>query len=420
MKQHVLRHKLTNGIEIAVERMPQLASASLGFWVRRGSRHEMPEEAGICHMIEHLLFKGTSSFDCAEIAEQIDMLGGNVDAFTSRESTSYVAKVRDVHFDEAFNLLASLLLEPKLADSDVEMEREVIMEELRMVHDTPDDLVQEHFHEQLFPGHPLGRSILGNETSLKDLSPDRIRDFYTTVYEPENLIITAAGNIDPQRVFALAEKLFADEESPRQSHEQRVPEYGSGLHIYKRNRLEQDQILYGFPAVSASDERRYALEVLSAYLGGSMSSRLFQEIREKRGLAYTIQSYTSSFQDAGFMNVYAATSPERLSELVAVLENELRQVLRDGMEASTLERIKTMIETEMVLGLESSSARMSLMARQLQYFGELRSIEEIIQKVRAVDMDSVQQITATVLGARPLVSILGPVADSISLQPLTR
>lgn len=415
MKQNVIRRTLGNGLEIAVEPMPQFGSVSLGFWMKRGSRHEPAVHAGVTHMIEHLLFKGTKSLSCEQIAEQIDVVGGNVDAFTSRESTSYVAKVRDLHLDATFSLLTSLLREPRFDEDDIGKEREVILEELRMVHDTPDDLAQENFHAAFYPDHPLGRSILGDEASLERIGGGEVRAWYEEHYlNPANFILTAAGNVSAEDFIYRAEEAFQGLESSECNHTAKPETIGSGLHVVKRRRLEQVQLMLGFPAYPATDERRHALEVLAAYLGGSMSSRLFQEIRERRGLAYTIQAFTSSFHDSGFMAIYAATGPERLNQLLSVLEAELRAVLENGLEAAALERVKAMLETEMVLGMEGSYSRMGLMARQLQYFGELRPFETILEELRAVDRQAVRHVASDVLGGhQPLLSVLGPVDDDI-------
>lgn len=419
MEQKITTHTLSNGLELAIERLPHMASAALGFWIEYGSRHEQPEVAGISHMVEHMLFKGTSELSSTDIAEQIDMLGGNVDAFTTREGTAYVAKIRDIHLEQAFDLISAMILDSQMLEHDVAMERDVILEELRMVHDTPDDLVNEYFFEKLFPGHMLGSSILGSEETIKSMTTELVKQHYTSVYHPGNITITAAGNVNAELLLELVEKRFGAIAAGERPDSLRTPAYGSGLSIYKRRRLEQVQLMYGLPTFHTTDPRRYALEVLSTYLGGSMSSRLFQEIREKRGLAYTIHSFTSSFLDSGFMGIYAATSPERLQELITVLEHELKEVLEKGIDQTTLDRLKTMIETELVLGLEGSSSRMSLMARQLQYFGKLRSIDTLIQELRLVDMEAITALIQTILDTnKPLVTILGPVEKAPHIESL--
>jgi predicted Zn-dependent peptidase len=398
MKQEIIRQQLANGIEIAVEEMPSLRSVSLGFWVNNGARHESPSDAGLTHLIEHLLFKGSSKLSCAEIALAIDSLGGNVDAFTTREKTSYGAKVRDIHFGEAFGLLSELITQPAFRAEDIKMEKDVVLEEIRMVHDTPDDLVHEMLATAMYGDHPLGRSILGTAESVMAFSSEQIEAFYAERYNPENIIITAAGNVKASQVVAEAQKHFGQMVASGHRNQISKPVFNNISIQESKPDLEQVQFLLATETFGATDERRHALEILNTYLGGSMSSRLFQNIREQQGLAYNIHSYAHGYHDSGFLAVYAATMPERLQQLIDAVHVEFQHVANGEFEADVVDRIKSMIHTDVVLGMEGSGNRMSLLAKQLIYFGEIRTLDEVMAEFDAVTYDDVVALGKQLLG----------------------
>lgn len=397
MEQLVTRHKLPNGIEIVVEEMPQLQSVSLGFWIKNGSRHESLQEAGLSHFIEHLLFKGTKNLSCKEIAEKTDMLGGNIDAFTSREKTSYIAKVVNHQFDEVFDLLADIILNPAFAESDIEMEKEVVLEEIRMVNDTPDDLVHEEFLQSLLGDHPMGRSILGTPESVNSYDVDQIKKFYRQRYTSNRILITVAGNVTPDQVIKAAQRSFAHLPGNQEELTPEVPTYHNKIKLIQRKDLEQVQLLMGIGTFAATDERRHAMEILNTYLGGSSSSRLFQNIRENKGLAYAISSYTSSYKDSGLMAFYAATSPDRVIQLITEIRKELNEVAAGKVDPQDVHRVKSMIETDVVLGMESSSNRMGMLARQILYFGEIKKLDDLLARFREVELPEVRELASQLL-----------------------
>jgi predicted Zn-dependent peptidase len=404
MEQTTRVETLPNGLTVAVEEMPHLRSVSLGVWLRGGSRHEPEHLAGVTHFIEHMLFKGSESLSCQEIAERIDLLGGNVDAYTSREKTSYIAKVRDAQFVDAIELLAEMILRPAFSADDIAMEREVVLEELSMVQDTPDDLVHEVFGQALYGGHPLGRSILGTPETVRGFTRDNVSDFFLERYRADRLLISAAGNVRAEQVIAQAERLFGA--LPRATGalpvESPLPLPSSQL--LDRDTLEQVQLLIGVPTFPVTDARRMVLEVLSSYLGGSVSSRLFQNVRERLGLAYAVNSFHTSYSDSGYLAVYAATGADRFAQLVDVLRAELEAVAAGDFQPGDVERVKSMLETEIVLGMESSSSRMSLLAKQLIYFGRVLPIAEILAEVERVSYGDVVTLAGALLTGTPLAA----------------
>lgn len=404
MEQEFRVETLANGLTVAVEEMPHLRSVSLGVWLRGGSRHEPDHLAGVTHFIEHMLFKGSQSLSCLEIAERIDLLGGNVDAYTSREKTSYIAKVRDAQFVDALELLAEMILRPAFSADDIAMEREVVLEELSMVQDTPDDLVHEVFGPALYGAHPLGRSILGTPESVKGFTRENVRAFFEERYRADRLIIAAAGNVRAEQVIGQAERLFGALPRALAPLPTEAPVPMPGPQLIDRESLEQVQLLLGVPTFPAADPRRFVLEVLSSYLGGSVSSRLFQNVRERLGLAYAINSFHTSYTDSGYLAVYAATGADRLGQLIDVLRAELEAVAAGDFKPEDVDRVKSMLETEIVLGMESSSSRMSLLAKQIIYFGRVVPMAEILADVEKVSYADVVTLAGSLLTGSPLAT----------------
>lgn len=408
MDQKIVRKRLSNGLEIAVEEMPQLGSVSLGMWFLNGSRHESEHQSGLSHFIEHLLFKGSRNHTCEEIARKIDHLGGNVDAFTSREKTSYVAKVMDSQFEEALSLLSEIVFNPAFDSGDLAMERDVVVEEIRMVHDTPDDLVHEVFTKSLYGDHPLGQSILGTEESVRAFDHDLVHSFYVDHYRPDRVLITVAGNVDSTDAITLCESLFGGMNPNGNGLKTIPPQYRGEIDLLERDTLEQVQLLMGVQTFEVTSEHRHALEILNTYLGGSMSSRLFQSIRERLGLAYSIHSFTHGFTDTGYLAVYGATSPDRIEMMVDQIRAELESTARGEFTKEDVDRVKAMIKTDFMLGLESSSSRMGMLAKQILYFGEIKPLDQLIAEFDAVTYTDVVELAQTILkGSSLTASVIG-------------
>lgn len=398
MEQKIISERTANGVEVVIEELPLLRSVTIGFWLKNGSRHEEEDCAGVSHFLEHLVFKGSEFSNCQEIAGKIDSLGGNVDAFTSREFTSFVVKVLDIKFKEALELLSEVVFHPSLASDEIALEKDVILEEIKMVQDTPDDLIHELFIETIFGGHPLGRSILGSIESVSGFNSGRIQSFFKKHYCPNRLLVAVAGNVKADEVLNAVDKLLGNLEQKTTSLEISSPSIIPGVKLVARENLEQVHLLMGVKTFSILDDRRHTMEMLNAHLGGSMSSRLFQQVREKLGLAYAINSFVSAYSDTGFLGIYAATSPERVEQLVDVVRSELKSLALGSFSEREIERVKSMIKADAVLGMESSASRMGLLARQQLYFEHIKTLDELIEEIEAVKYKDVVTLASEILG----------------------
>jgi predicted Zn-dependent peptidase len=337
----IRKETLPNGLTLITESIPHVRSVCLGVWLRRGSRHEPASLNGISHFIEHLVFKGTESRSAQEIALVMDSIGGQVDAFTTKEYTCFYAKVLDRHLPTAVEVLSDIVRHPKFDPVEVERERNVVVEEIRMVEDTPDELIYDLFADHFYPGNPLGRPIQGTEQTVTSMSRTRLLRFFRDVYRPGNLFIAAAGNLRHARVAGLVRKTFGPMEKGRPSPERtRRPRTRNGIVKRSKKELEQLHLLMGLPAHPETFEDRYTLYVLNTLLGGTMSSRLFQKIREQRGLAYSVYSAVNSFKDCGFMMVYAAMNPKQGADVVNLTLEELLDLREHGPEPAELEVAK--------------------------------------------------------------------------------
>ena len=323
--------------------------------------------------------------------------GGNIDAFTSKEKTSYLGKVVSSQFEEAFELLADIILNPAFRESDLKMEKDVVLEEIRMVNDTPDDLVHEIFLHSLLGDHPMGRSILGTPDAVKSYSLEQVKEFYRQRYTANRILVTAAGNVTIDQVKQVTQRFFGHLPGNDNELEMVAPKYNKDIQLIHRPDLEQVQLLMGLGTFAATDERRHAMEILNTYLGGSSSSRLFQNIRENKGLAYVISSYTSSYHDSGILAFYAATSPDRITQLIDEIRRELEKVAAGKMRPEDVQRVKSMIETDVILGMESSSNRMSMLARQVLYFDRIVPLDDLIARFRKVEVDQVKKLASQLL-----------------------
>jgi predicted Zn-dependent peptidase len=405
----IRKETLPNGITLLSERMPHVRSVTIGVWLRRGSRHEPPSLNGASHFIEHLVFKGTESRSAREIALAVDSIGGQMDAFTSKEYTCFYAKVLDDHLGDAVDLLSDIVLRPLFDATELERERKVIVEEIRMVEDAPEELVYDMFSTYFYPGHALGRPIQGTEGTVKGLSRPRLLTYFRENYVPDNILIVAAGNIRHSELKRLVAKEFGRmKPGGRLAPAGLRPRPRGGVVSRAKKELEQLHLLMGVPAFPERHAQRFPLFVLNALLGGTMSSRLFQKVREERGLAYSVYSAVNAFRDAGVMMVYAGTSPDKGDELLSVVKEELRDLREKGPAAREVEVAKEHLKGSLMLSLESTSSRMSNLARQEMYHGRTFSMEETLQRLDRVTRADVHRMARQVFGRKtPALAAVG-------------
>jgi predicted Zn-dependent peptidase len=399
MTEQVRVTRFPNGLTVLSEHMPSLRSVTLGIWVRRGSRHEPAELNGICHFIEHAVFKGTERRTALDIAVESDRLGGNFDAYTTHEVTGFALKVVDTALPRAFDLLADMLVRPRFDAEDLGRERRVIIEEMKMVEDTPDELLAELFVAAYFPGHSLGRPIEGTPETVASFDPERTARFHAEAYAPRNLVIAAAGNVEHERLVELAAQAFAgtgaaqDSTAPETTAGAEMPPAPAApILIQRKKELEQAHLILASPWPSARDADRYAATLLSSIIGGGTSSRLWQSVREERGLAYSVGAASSDFTDAGVFQIYAGTSPDQLDEVLDLALVELRRAAREPVGEDELRLVKDQSVSSILLGLESSSARAGTLARQEIVHGQRIAPDEIIRRIEAVTPEDILRI----------------------------
>jgi predicted Zn-dependent peptidase len=389
--------RLSNGITILSEHMPGLRSITAGIWVRRGSRHESPELNGICHFIEHTVFKGTSRRTAHEIAVESDRLGGHFDAYTTHELTGFAIKIADTGLPLAFDLIADLLAHPRFDPVDLEREQKVILEEMKMVEDTPDELLGELFNAAYFPEQPLGRPIEGTEETVTSFDHEKTAAFHASEFSPDNLVVAAAGNVEHAQLVDLVEQAFTNGHLPKSPTEfveplAQSPTPAAPILIEQKEELEQAHLVIAAPWPSAVNEERYAAGLLASVLGGGTSSRLWQKIREERGLAYSVGAGGSTFSDVGVFTIYASTSPSQMDEVVDLSLAEMRRVVKETIPLEELKLARDQTVSSILLGLESSSARASTLARQEIIHRRRISPDEVIQKLDTITPDDLQQI----------------------------
>jgi predicted Zn-dependent peptidase len=391
----ILKTVLENGLTIITEQMNHVRSASVGLWVRSGSRHEAPHLNGISHFIEHTLFKGTRNRTAREIAIESDAIGGHVDAFTSREVASYYVKVLDQHLPRAFDLLADLVTTPLFSNDELDRERNVVIEEIKMVEDTPDDLVHEVFVSNFWPDHPLGRSILGTADTLATFDHERVVQYFQDVYTPRNLVVSGAGNIDHAEFVEMVARYLGGLEDRPAALSSSTPLTAARRVIINKD-LEQAHLVMGARCPSMTSSDRYSVHVLNVILGGGMSSRLFQTIREEHGLAYAVYSGVNAYTDAGYLSVYAATSPEQMTDVISLSIEQFDKFKGEPVSDAELQRAKDQLKVSIMLSLESTSARMSNLARQEIFFGRQFTLDEILERIERVTADDVQRIAGEI------------------------
>ena len=414
---------LDNGIRVVSHEMPDNRSVSLGIWVENGSRHENEAENGISHFIEHLLFKGTERRTAAQIAEEMDAVGGVLNAFTSKENTCYYAKVLDENLPLAIDLLSDIFLHSSFDAEEIERERSVILQEISQAEDTPDDYVHDLFNLDFFKNHPIGWPICGRQTTVNGFRRDDIVKFFNARYRPERVIVAAAGNIRHETlVEEMAARLgaiaTAAPSAPRPSGGEAVPEMASGVYPHAKP-LEQVHLCLGMAGIHQTHPKRYVGYVLNTLLGGGMSSRLFQEIREKRGKAYSVYSFSSSYKDVGYFGVYAGTSLESTEEVVELINKELKKLAVGEITDGELQRTQGQLVGSTMLGLESTDSWMSHIARNEIYFGKSITTDEICRRIRAVSRDDVIELASELFQAGGMtLTLLGDFPDGFQIENL--
>ena len=398
--------RLPSGLSVVTDRMPHLESATLGVWVGTGSRNERPDEHGISHLLEHMAFKGTKRRNARQIAEAIEAVGGDLNAATSIESTAYYARVLKSDVPLALDVLADILSDSTFEPQELQREQNVIVQEIGAVEDTPDDLVFERMHETAFPGQPVGRSILGTPETVRSIDAARLRAYLARNYRGPNMLVAAAGAIEHETIVAEAEKHFAGFNGPSAP----APEparFDGGTRVEKRD-LEQVHIALALQGVSTRDEQLYNLQVFTSVLGGGMSSRLFQEVREKRGLCYSISAFHMPYSDTGLFGLYAGTDERDAPELMSVVINQIGLATENLSEAEVA-RAKAQMKAGLLMALESSEARLGQLARQMLAYGRPIPLDEIVAKVDAVTVESARAAGRMLIGrGRPAIAALGP------------
>jgi predicted Zn-dependent peptidase len=415
----IVKETLPNSLTLVTEAMPGARSVAVGVWLKKGSRHETAEVSGISHFIEHMVFKGTKTRSAERIAAEVDSIGGYMDAFTSKEYASFHLKVLDEHLPLAVEILADIVRNPLFDPVEMAKEKKVIFEEINMVEDTPDDLVMELFAGAFWPGHPLGRPILGTKGTVGSFRRGDLASYFSRVYRPANILISAAGHLEHASLASLVSRHFAglDGGTPRKSGgsdgrpagaKGRPPSAVTRTVTRSKKELEQVHVCLGARAFPQTHPDRYATYVLNTVLGGSMSSRLFQNVREKRGLVYSISSGVTSYSDAGLLSIYAGTSLESAPEVIRLTLEEIRRLRGEPLGEEELRRAKDHIKGGLVLSLESSGARMNHLARQEIYFGRQFPLDEVLAAIESVAAPDVARVAADVFQGRLGASVLGP------------
>jgi predicted Zn-dependent peptidase len=415
----VRRTVLPDGMRILTEAVPAMRSVSLGIWVAVGSRDEAPQLGGASHFLEHLLFKGTHKRTAMDISAAIEAVGGETNAYTSKEFTCYYARVLDADLPLAIDVMCDAVADSVLLESDVETERGVILEEIAMHADEPADEVHDLHAAALFGEHPLGRLISGTVGTITPMTRKQIHSFYRRRYTPPNIVVTAAGNLDHAAVVKQVRAAFAGSPLGGFGHADPMPLRSADMRVtfrpptivVRKDDTEQAHLVLGGPAPGRHDERRFALGVLNNIFGGGMSSRLFQQIRERRGLAYSVYSYVSHFSETGTFGVYAGCAPARAEEVLGLMRDELAAAAGRGITEDELRRGKGMLKGALVLGLEDTGSRMSRLGKGELLHGELPTVDELLRRVEAVSLDDANAIAAEVLAAPMSLAVVGPFDD---------
>lgn len=399
---------LDNGLRVITERMDRVETVSVGAWVGVGARHEPEAVNGVSHLLEHMVFKGTKKRSARAIAEEIEAVGGHMNAYTAREHTAYYAKMLKEDLGLAMDVIGDLVQHATLDADELERERHVVIQEIHQLHDTPDDIVFENFQAVAFPDQALGRSVLGSEALIEGMSRDAVLDYMTTHYAAPVSVVSAAGALEHDRVVDMVRHTFADLPAGAPAAREAARYVGGDVRVDRD--LEQVHITLGFEGLAYDDDDYYAASVLSALLGGGMSSRLFQEVREKRGLVYSIYSYQSAYADGGLFGVYAGTGSGEVTELMPLIADELNKV-RLSVDEDEVARARAQLKASILMSLESTSSRCEQLARQMLIYGRPVPAEEIVAKVDAVTADDVVRVAERLFSTKPTLSAIGPLAN---------
>ncbi|MDD4334492.1 MAG: pitrilysin family protein [Desulfotomaculaceae bacterium] len=407
---------MDNNTKVLSEKVPHVRSISVGFFVDIGSRYETPDINGASHFIEHLMFKGTGRRTPKDIAEELDAVGGQLNAFTTKEYTCYYARVLDEHFDLAVDLLGDMLFESKFDPADIDRERNVIIEEIKMYEDTPDELVHDIFAGSIWRGHSLGQPIIGTADVINSLSRDRLYDYYKTHYNPDRMIVAVAGNISHDAVMDRLHPIF--EKRVGKEHPRQVNTPATQRRVTCRSKdTEQVHLIVGAPGLKLDHEKIYVMQIINTILGGGLSSRLFQEIREQRGLVYSVYSYHSSYHDTGLFGVYAGLSKQNVDEVLALIFKQVKDIQVNGVQEEELRRAKEQLKGNLYLSLENVNTRMSRLGKSQLYLGKVVTPEEIINRVNRVTISDIQELAKEVLDPEGFsLASIGPWDDCGSLE----
>lgn len=405
--------RLPSGLTVATDSMPGVATVSLGAWIGAGTRHEAPEVNGIAHLLEHMAFKGTRRRSARDIAVEIEAVGGQINAYTSRENTAFYAKVLAEDAPLALDIIADILQHSTFLEEELERERAVVLQEIGQAYDTPDDIVFDHFQETAYPAQALGRPVLGESHTVSALGRDALWDYLRGHYGPGQTVIAAAGRVEHARFVDMVAKAFTHEGF--QSNGATDPAAYSGGDRREQRELEQIHLLLGFDGAGYLDDDYHAMTLLSMLFGGGMSSRLFQEVREKRGLVYSVFSFHSAFIDGGLFGLYAGTGGREVGELVPVVCDELAKLTRD-ITAEELERARAQVRASLLMSRERSSARAEQLAQQLLIYGREVPLAETLEKIAAVALEDLARVAGRILASRPTVTAIGPLAQLESAE----
>lgn len=402
------RTVLPSGITVITERMPQVRSVAIGFWVGIGSRDETEPVNGMSHFIEHLLFKGTDTRSGRDISEAFDTLGGELNAFTAKEYTCYFTRLIDEHVPDGVEILADMIQNPRFDETDILSERNVVLEEINLHEDSPDERIHDLFASSLLAAHPLGKPILGHVDTVGNFSREDVVGFYKDNYGAKNLIVAAAGNIEHEKMVELTERHFGKATGERPAKKEFEPQVEKRIEVFTKQ-TEQAHIVYGTEAIRSNDNRRFTLSVMDNILGGGMSSRLFQEIREKRGMAYSAYSYHSLYKETGYIAAYAGTTPANTEEVVKIMKEQINDVASGGITDKEVHRAKEHIKGQLMLGLESTSRRMTRLGKLQITEGELLSLDELVERIESVTRDGIADLAAELFTpGKAVLTIIGP------------
>lgn len=410
------KYYLENGIPLVIECIRNVRSVALGIWVKIGSRFELPDKNGLSHFLEHMFFKGTKKRSARDLAIEIDQLGGDLNAFTSRETTTFYIKVLNQHLDKGIELLSDIFLHSTFPEEDIEKEKRVVKEEIKMVEDTPDDYINDLFYQDVWGNRGLGLSVLGKWETVKLFNRDDILGHIRKYYGTKDIVIACAGNFNPDNLLNSLNWVLGGLRRGSEPKMGETPEFKSGVNVYQKD-LSEVHICLGVEGLPQSSPDRYVLYVINAILGAGVSSRLFQEIREKRGLAYSIYSFIASYYDTGLFGVYAGTSKKRVSKVIELVVNEVRD-LKESITAEEIIRAKEQIKGNLILGLESTSNRMQNIARQEIYYGRYYSPDEVIRLIDSVTIRQVKDLAERLSKGPMAITLLGPVQPSQLTLPL--